>query len=147
MNPLDFKPRSLVLSLVVVLSTLLGAAQARSVPGDGALPVVQLMPLVMKHEADLNLTGAQLDALAAYRKTAMPARIAVQNRILELRGRLRVALLDNGPQAERDALMQQIAAAEIEHFKGRERCVENLRQVLDAGQYAKLRQFYLADLR
>jgi Spy/CpxP family protein refolding chaperone len=134
-------------AIALTLSALAGAALAKSVPGDGALPVVELMPLTMKHEADLRLTPEQIQALADYRKQAMPGRVAVQKKIVELRGQLRMAILEDRPAPEREALMQQIADAEVEHFKGRERCVGEVRRILDAGQFKQLLGLYLAGLR
>ncbi len=132
-------------ALALVAAT--GVALARNVPGDGAIPVVELMPLTMKHEADLKLSAEQIQALADYRKQAMPGRVAVQKRILELRGQLRMAILQNQPQADREALMKQIAEAEVAHFEGRNRCVEHLRRTLSAEQFAQLSQLYLDGLR
>lgn len=132
-------------ALALVAAT--GVALAKNVPGDGAIPVVELMPLTMKHEADLKLSAEQIQALADYRKQAMPGRVAVQKRILELRGQLRMAMLQNQPQADRDALMKQIAEAEVAHFEGRNRCVEHLRKTLSADQFAQLSQLYLDGLR
>jgi hypothetical protein len=124
-----------------------GLAQAKAVPGDGAIPVVELMPLTMRYEADLKLTPEQIASLDAYRKQAMPGRVALQKKILDLRGQLRMAILDNKPAAEREALMGQIAEAEVAHFKGRDRCVEHLRTTLNAEQFAELTRLYLAGLR
>ena len=124
-----------------------GLTAAKGVPGDGAIPVVELMPLTMRYEVDLKLTPEQIKSLDDYRKQAMPSRVAVQQKIIELRGQLRIALLDNKPEADRDALMKQIADAEVQHFKGRERCVEHLRQLLNAEQFAQLRKLYLEGLR
>jgi Spy/CpxP family protein refolding chaperone len=134
-----------LLALALVLTA--GVAAAKSVPGDGALPVVELMPLTMKHEADLQLTPEQIKALEDYRKQAMPGRVAVQKTIVSLRGELRLAILDNKPQAEREALMKQIAEAEVEHFQGRNRCVEALRKIMSAEQFAQLSRLYLDGLR
>jgi Spy/CpxP family protein refolding chaperone len=131
--------------LALVAAT--GLAAAKNVPGDAAVPVVELMPLTMRYEADLKLTPEQIQALADYRKQAMPSRVAVQKKIVELRGQLRMAMLDNKPAAEREALMQQIAEAEVEHFRGRDRCVDNLRKTLSAEQFARLSQLYLDGLR
>jgi hypothetical protein len=64
-----------------------------------------------------------------------------------LRGELRLAILADKPRAERDALMQQIAAAEVEHFQGRDRCVDHLRKTLSAEQFVQLTQLYLDGLR
>ncbi|MDO9483369.1 MAG: Spy/CpxP family protein refolding chaperone [Hydrogenophaga sp.] len=134
---------AMLLALVVTGSL----AVAKNVPGDAAIPVVELMPLTLRYEADLKLSAEQIQALADYRKQAMPGRIAVQKKIVELRGQLRMAILDNKPPAEREALMQQIAEAEVAHFKGRDRCVEALRKVLSAEQFAQLSKLYLDGLR
>jgi hypothetical protein len=134
-------------AIVLALLTATGLSWAKSVPGDAAIPVVELMPLTMKHEADLKLSAEQIQLLADYRKQAMPGRIAVQKKIVELRGELRMAILDNKPAAERQALMQRIAEAEVEHFNGRDRCVEALRKILNAEQFAQLSQLYLSGLR
>ena len=138
------------LRCAVLLLTLVGAtglSLAKNVPGDGALPVVELMPLTMKHEADLKLSAEQIQSLADFRQQAMPGRVTVQKKILELRGQLRMAILENQPQADREALMKQIADAEVEHFQGRSRCVDHLRKTLSAEQFTQLGQLYLNGLR
>ena len=145
MQPISTLARSLTLAFALAAGA--GLAQAKSVPGDGAIPVVELMPLTMRYEADLKLTPEQIASLDAYRKQAMPGRVALQKKILDLRGQLRMAMLDNKPAAEREALMGQIAEAEVAHFKGRDRCVEHLRTTLNAEQFAELTRLYLAGLR
>ena len=145
MQPISTLARSLTLAFALAAGA--GLAQAKSVPGDGAIPVVELMPLTMRYEADLKLTPEQIASLDAYRKQAMPGRVALQKKILDLRGQLRMAILDNKPAAEREALMGQIAEAEVAHFKGRDRCVEHLRTTLNAEQFAELTRLYLAGLR
>ncbi|MDZ4163362.1 MAG: hypothetical protein U1D28_15995 [Burkholderiales bacterium] len=147
MKNLSTLARSLTVALALALAAGAGLALAKSVPADGALPVVELMPLTMKHEADLKLSTEQIQALADYRKQAMPNRVAVQKQILDLRGQLRMAILDNKPQAERDALMARIADAEVAHLKGRNTCVEAVRQILNAEQFAELQRLYLSSLR
>jgi hypothetical protein len=133
--------------LALGVSMLASVALAKSVPADQGLPVVELMPLVMKHEADLQLSAEQIQSLADYRQQAMPGRIAVQKKIQSLRGELRMAILGNRPMADREALMKQIADAEVEHFQGRNRCVEHLRKTLSAEQFGQLSQRYLDGLR
>lgn len=145
MQPISTLARGLTLALALAAGA--GLVQAKSVPGDGAIPVVELMPLTMRYEADLKLTPEQIASLNAYRKQAMPGRVALQKKILDLRGQLRMAILDNKPAAEREALMGQIAEAEVAHFKGRDRCVEHLRTTLSAEQFAELTRLYLASLR
>lgn len=145
MKALTHTLRGSAIALVLVATSFV--ATAKSVPGDGALPVVELMPLTIKHEADLKLSADQAKALEDYRKQAAPGRITVQKKILELRGQLRVAILDNRPAADREALMRQIADAEVEHFRGRDRCVDFVRKTLDAAQYQQLVALYLGGLR
>ena len=145
MNLASRNLRHVTLALCLALAS--GLVAAKAVPGDGAIPVVELMPLTMKHEADLKLSAEQIQALADYRKQAMPGRVAVQKKILAMRGELRMAILDNKPAADREALMDQIAAAEVEHFKGRDRCVEAVRKIVSAEQFAQLSKLYLDGLR
>lgn len=140
-------PLFIKLLAVAVLAVGASMAHAKSVPGDGAIPVVELMPLTMRYEADLKLSAGQIKALESYRKEAMPGRISIQKKIVELRGQLRMAMLNNQPAAERTALMQQIAEAEVAHFKGRDRCVDFVRQALSAEQFAQLSGLYLDGLR
>jgi len=134
-------------AILLALVAATGLAAAKSVPGDAAIPVVELMPLTMRYEADLKLTADQIKSLDDYRKQAMPARVGVQKKIVELRGQLRMAMLENKPAAEREALMRQIAEAEVQHFQGRDRCVEQLRKTLSAEQFAQLSKLYLDGLR
>ena len=134
-------------AIVLALVVTAGLAVAKGVPGDGAIPVVELMPLIMKHESDLKLSAEQIKSLEDYRKQAMPGRVAVQRKVIAQRGELRAAILDNKPQAEREALMNQISAAEIEHFQGRSRCVDHVRQTLSAAQFAQLTKLYSDGLR
>lgn len=145
MTPISTLARSLTLALALAAGA--GLSHAKSVPGDGALPVVELMPLTMRHEADLGLSTEQIKALEDFRKTAMPGRVATQKKILDLRGELRLAILDNEPQAKRDALMLRIADAEVAHLKGRSHCVDAVRLILTADQFAALKRLYLDGLR
>ena len=56
-------------------------AYGQVAPVDVAVPVVELMPLTMKYAAELKLTPEQNQALADYRKTAAPKRMALQKEI------------------------------------------------------------------
>ena len=145
MSPL-FRPACHAALALALLATS-GWISAKSVAGDGAMAVVELMPLTIKHEADLGLSSDQINALSAYRKQAMPARLRLQEQILDLRAQLRMAILDNKMQAERATLMERIAVAETAPFQGRSRCVDQVRSILTATQFAQLRQRYLDGLR
>ncbi|MCS6811684.1 MAG: Spy/CpxP family protein refolding chaperone [Tepidimonas sp.] len=122
-------------------------AQARTSVLDDSTPIVELMPLVIKHEAHLNFSDAQRQALEQFRKENMPRRVALIQRIRTLRGELRLAILDHAPQARRDELRQALLQAEQEHLQLRERCVEFVRATLTAEQFAQLRQWYLNGLQ
>ena len=120
------------------------AAQVKSVPGDVAIPIIELMPLTMRHEVALQLTPEQIAALAEYRRVHMPQRVAGQQQQLALRGQLRAAMLAGQPTGE---LMQQLTQAERAHLQARERCVGFMRQTLTPPQYAQLTRLYLDGLR
>ncbi len=120
---------------------------AKSVPGDMATPIVELMPLTMRFEADLKLTPEQLKALADFRKEAMPVRMAIQKRMLDKRAELRLAIIDNKPAGDRERLIQEIAETEAELMKARSRCAEFLRKTLSGEQFAQLTRLYLENLR
>jgi hypothetical protein len=142
-------PSTLLIKLLAVAVLTLGTSMsyAKSVPGDGAIPVVELMPLSMRYEADLKLNLEQIKALEAFRKEAMPGRVGIQKKIVDLRGQLRMAMLDNKPAPEREELMKQIAEAEVTHLKGRDRCVEFFRKTLSAEQFTHITRLYLDGLR
>lgn len=136
-----------VLVSSAVLSASLSLAQAKSVPGDAAIPIAELMPLTMRYEADLKLTADQLKALDAFKKEAMPKRLKVQQEILEARSALRMSILENKPQSEREALMKRVVDAEMAHLKARNVCVDNMKAVLSSEQYSQLVQLYLQGVR
>ena len=120
------------------------AVPAKAVPGDAAIPIVELMPVLMRYEVDLKLTPEQIKALADYRAVNMPKRIAGQKHVLALRGQLRAAMLAGQPTGE---LMRQVSQAELEHMQARERCVRFVRQTLSPAQFTQLTELYLAGLR
>ena len=119
-------------------------AQGKSVPGDAAILIAELMPLTMRYEADLKLTPEQIKAITAYREANMPKRIAGQKNILALRGQLRAAMLSGQPTGD---LMRQVSQAELDHMQARERCVVFMRTTLTPEQYTQLIQRYLDGLR
>ena len=122
------------------MPALPAAALAKSVPGDAALPIAELMPLTMRYEADLKLTPEQIKAITAYREANMPKRIAGQKNILALRGQLRAAMLSGQPTGD---LMRQVSQAELDHMQARERCVVFMRTTLTPEQYTQLIQRYI----
>ena len=130
-----------------LLSASLSVVQAKSVPGDSAIPIAELMPLTMRYEVDLKLTTDQLKALDAFKKEAMPKRLKIQQEILDARSALRMSILEGKPQAEREALMKRVVDAEMSHFKARNACVDNMKAVLSSEQYQQLVNLYLQGLR
>lgn len=123
------------------------AMQGAPAAGDATAPIVELMPIVMRHEQALQLTPEQSAALAAYRREAAPVRMAIQKNLLALRANLRQAILHNAPQSQREALMDQITQAELMHMQSRNRCAEFLRQTLSAEQFERVKALYLQSLQ
>ena len=126
---------------------LMTPAAAKTVPGDAGTPVVAMMGMILKNVQALGLTPEQEASFKAWRQQAMPERKAIVARIVSLRGQLRMAILDNAPQVQREALMQDIAKAEVAHFTIRNNCVEHVRATLSTKQFAQIRQMYLDGLQ
>jgi len=142
------KTRQLIMASFVAVATAMGGSVvAKSVPGDGAKPIVELMPIVVRHEAVLDLSAEQIAAFDAFRKENMPARIQVQKEILDKRAELRTAILDGRSATERETLMGEIVDAEMRHLQGRDRCADFMRTTLSEAQYAEVVRLYLAALR
>lgn len=137
----------IIAAVIGMAAAMSGATFAKSVPGDGAKPVVELMPIVVRHEAALDLSADQIAALEAFRKENMPTRIKVQKEILDKRAELRAAILEGRPAAEREALIRDVADAEIRHLQGRDRCADFMRNTLSEAQYAEVVRLYLDALR
>lgn len=137
----------IIAAVIGMAAAMSGAAVAKSVPGDGAKPVVELMPIVVRHEAALDLSADQIAALEAFRKENMPTRIKVQKEILDTRAELRAAILEGRPAAEREALIRDVADAELRHLQGRDRCADFMRKTLSEAQYAEVVRLYLVALR
>ncbi len=122
-------------------------AYGQVAPVDVAVPVVELMPLTMKYAAELKLTPEQNQALADYRKTAAPKRMALQKEIETLRANLRAAIFEGKPQAERDELMNQIVERDTMHMQGRNVCVDMMRDLLSPEQFKQLQGLYWAQFK
>jgi len=150
MFPFQSKNVQCWLAGLAVALPLAAAAQAPALPtssADDSFPIVELMPIVLKHEADLKLSPQQQSALADFRRDAMPKRVAAQQRIRQARVELRQAILDGVPEAQRQMLMDRWLQAEREHAEVRSRCADFLRSTLDAEQLAFVQQRYLQALR
>ena len=122
-------------------------AYVQVAPVDVAVPVVELMPLTMKYAAELKLTPEQNQALADYRKTAAPKRMALQKEIETLRANLRAAIFEGKPQAERDELMNQIVERDKMHMQGRNVCVDMMRDLLSPEHFKQLQGLYWAHFK
>jgi len=129
---------------------LYALAQSGALPtsvADESAPVVELMPVALKHEAELGLTPQQQQALADFRRQAMPRRVALQQEIKNAKAELRRAVLDNAPESTRNALLERWLQAEREHAQMRMRCVAFMRETLSPQQMAQVQQLYLQALR
>ncbi|MCX7693197.1 Spy/CpxP family protein refolding chaperone [Tepidimonas taiwanensis] len=135
---------------LLVASALVSGAQASGLPSavaDESYPIVELMPIVMKHEAELALSPEQSAALVEFRRAAMPKRLALQSEIKQVRAELRQRILDGAAPAQQQALLERWLRAEREHAEMRARCAEFLRTTLTPQQMALVQQRYVESLR
>lgn len=117
-----------------------------SVDADSSYPIIELMPFIMTHEQQLELTPAQVEAFAAYRKAVMKQRMALQANEKALRGQLRVALIEGADDEVTTPLMHRISDTEMAHMELRRNCIKNARAVLTPEQFEKLIALYKAKL-
>jgi len=135
------------LALALPLCVLAQSGTLPTSVADESAPVVELMPVVLKHEAELGLTAQQQQALADFRRQTMPRRVALQQEIKTAKAELRRAVLDNAPESTRNALLERWLQAEREHAQMRMRCAAFMRETLSPQQMAQVQQLYLQALR
>ncbi|SUD90650.1 Spy/CpxP family protein refolding chaperone [Psychrobacter phenylpyruvicus] len=117
-----------------------------SVDADSSFPIIELMPFIMTHEKQLELTPAQVEAFATYRKAVMKQRIALQANEKALRGQLRLALIEGADDDITTPLMRRISDTEMAHMELRRNCIKNARAVLTPEQFEKLISLYKTKL-
>lgn len=132
--------RTLLLSAALAMA-LPGLAFAQNVqtPQEKGLsaPVVALMPVVMANIDTLGLDEDQKAALADWMATAPAARGALEDETAALRAQMAELILSDAPQDQREALATRIGDNETALILMRSRCVDNLRSLLTAEQFAQ----------
>ena len=113
-----------------------------SVDADSSFPIIELMPFIMTHEKQLELTPSQVEAFAAYRKAVMKHRMTLQANEKALRGQLRVALIEGAYDEVTTPLMHKINDTEMAHMQLRRNCIKNARGILTPAQFEKLISLY-----
>lgn len=122
-------------------------AFAKSVRADQGLPGVELMPMLIQHEADLRPSIEQLNSLVDRHKQAIPGGLTVQKEDSDAAWSLAHGPARKPAGRPGEALRRQVAGAETERFKVRARCVELLRKTQNPEQLARLSQLYLDGVR
>ena len=105
------------------------------------------MPLIVTQAEALELTPAQINVFADYRKMAMKNRLGLQANEKALRGQLRVAMMTGTDDAAATALMHRISETEMAHMQLRYDCIKNVRENLTAEQFDTLMQMYVQTLK
>ena len=117
-----------------------------SVDADSSFPIIELMPFIMTHEKQLELTPSQVEAFAIYRKAVMKQRMALQANEKALRGQLRVALIEGADDDITTPLMRRISDTEMAHMELRRNCIKNARGILTPQHFEKLVSLYKTKL-
>ena len=129
----------------LALSFALMTAPAQAEPAiQLASPVVELIPVVKQQAGSLNLSQEQKAKLDKWVAEAPAKRKALENEQIELRGKLRAAVLTLNSEDERKQLIEKIAENEEKLMTMRARCVDFLRELLTVEQFDKVVAAYKA---
>lgn len=107
-------------------------------------PVIELMPIVKTKADELKLSADQKAKLEAWMADAPAKRKAIEQEQVELRMKLRQAMLSLNADAERQELIDKITANEAKLLTMRAKCVDFLRTLLTAEQFDKMVAAYKA---
>lgn len=109
-----------------------------------ASPIVELVPIVKMQADTLHLSPEQKAKLDAWMAEAPAKRKAVEQEQIELRTKLRAAILTLNSEDERKTLTEQITANEAKLLGMRAKCVEFIRNMLTVEQFDKVVATYKA---
>ncbi|MEF3192737.1 MAG: hypothetical protein K6346_00725 [Halothiobacillaceae bacterium] len=107
-------------------------------------PVIELMPIVKTKADELKLSADQKAKLEAWMADAPAKRKAIEQEQVELRMKLRQAMLSLNADTERQELIDKITANEAKLLTMRAKCVDFLRTLLTAEQFDKMVAAYKA---
>ena len=109
-----------------------------------ASPVIELVPIVKQQGDTLGLNAEQKAKLDAWMKEAPAKRKAVEQEQIELRQKLRAAMLTLNSDEERKELIAKITENEAKLLNMRAGCADFLRGILTAEQFDKVVAAYKA---
>lgn len=109
-----------------------------------ASPVIELVPIVKQQGDALGLNAEQKAKLDAWMKEAPVKRKAVEQEQIELRQKLRAAMLTLNSDEERKELIAKITENEAKLLNMRAGCADFLRGILTAEQFDKVVAAYKA---
>lgn len=137
--------RTLMAAGLLALATCLPVTPSMAAPAiQLTSPIVELIPIVKSQAAELKLNADQQAKLAAWIAEAPAKRKAVEQEQIELRAKLREAILSSSTEDERKALIEQITANEAKLLTMRAKCTDFLRGLLTAEQFDKVVTAYKA---
>lgn len=123
--------------LMVLAAVMLSSSVMARDVSELSAPIVLLTPVVGQNADALALSPQQRQVLRDWVNTAPAKRMAVEDEVVVLRAKLREAIYQGSPQAERESLAQRIGELETRLLMIRSQCVEHWRSHLSAEQFAK----------
>ena len=107
-----------------------------------ANPMPNLMKVAMMYGDELNLNAEQKTAMIEWSSKAGPIMGALVKDVIKAERSLHSAALSNASQAELQDLMDRVLSFRLQVAKGKIRCRENMRKVLDDRQWDKMVSLY-----
>jgi len=136
--------KSMLLSTALVLATALPGAAQQNQRSELSLPIVAYTPIIAKNVEALELTEEQRADLKAWLETMPAKRKALEGEAIALRAQLREAINAGAQQDERQALAEQVGAAETKLVMMRSACTDHWRGVLSEEQFTRVLQLAMA---
>ncbi|MFZ5752226.1 MAG: Spy/CpxP family protein refolding chaperone [Pseudomonadota bacterium] len=132
--------KSLLLSATLAFAAPTLALAQPMTPQEMGLsaPVIALVPVMAKNAEALKFDDAQKAELKAWMETMGPKRVGLEKETAELRARMRQAIVDNAPAADREALAAKIGANETALVMMRSNGGDHGRSVLTPDQFAQV---------
>ena len=107
-----------------------------------ANPMPNLMKVAMKYGDELHLNAQQKAEMVKWSKKAGPIMNGLVTDVIKAEKDLHSAALSNASQADLQDMMDKVLSLRLQVAKGKMRCRENMRKVLDARQWDEVVSLY-----
>ncbi len=128
--------------LVAGFIVLAGSVSAKPYGAGSVAPMPNLMPVIMHHGDMLDLSEAQEQELAKWRKENHHGQHELSNQIREKQATMRKAALDGEPAEALLTMEQDIEAMRIKFISKKAACRDNMKKVLNPEQWQKVVEIY-----